>query len=123
MHELLDAVQRFLDTEIVPATEGRRQFLARVAANVVRMVDRELATREEHLPAEWERLNDLLGPEERPADLEALRAAIARRTAALCEQIRNGEADSGPYRERLVAHVRVTVREKLLVTNRAYLEG
>ena len=49
VHELLDALGRFLDEEIVPATDGRRQFLARVAANVARMVDRELAAEETQL--------------------------------------------------------------------------
>ena len=59
VHELLDALGRFLDEEIVPATDGRRQFLARVAANVARMVDRELAAEDTQLVEEWSRLQTL----------------------------------------------------------------
>ncbi|KKK50539.1 hypothetical protein LCGC14_3124020, partial [marine sediment metagenome] len=41
--ELLAAVERFLSQEIVPNTEGARRFHARVAANVLGIVRRELA--------------------------------------------------------------------------------
>ena len=40
--ELLDAVREFLESEVIPHTEGRRRFEARVAANVVAMVKREM---------------------------------------------------------------------------------
>ena len=65
--ELVAAVREFLSDEVMPATEGRVQFHARVAANVLAQVERELA----------------LGP---PADPAA--------DAALCEEIRAGEFDS-----------------------------
>lgn len=121
--ELLAAVERFLDQEIVPNVPGPRGFHARVAANVLRIVRRELAAEEDHLAAEWEGLDALLGVEPRPASLEALRAAIRARTARLCELIRAGEADSGPFRQAVVQHVRRTVRHKLLVCNPAWLGG
>lgn len=41
--ELLEAVREFLTNDVMPATEGRVQFHARVAANVVAIVERELA--------------------------------------------------------------------------------
>lgn len=41
--ELLAAVREFLSDEVMPATEGRLSFHARVAANVVAIVERELA--------------------------------------------------------------------------------
>ncbi|HZR80857.1 MAG TPA: DUF6285 domain-containing protein [Candidatus Binatia bacterium] len=121
-HELLTALQRFLDEDVVPATEGRRQFLARVAANVARTVDRELASEEEQLRAEWRGLDALLGVEPEPATRADLRAAIARRTESLCARIRAGDADGDtPFRETLFAHLRATVRDKLLVANPAWL--
>ena len=43
MRELLDAVRGFLLDDVVPATSGRVSFHARVAANVVAIVERELA--------------------------------------------------------------------------------
>jgi hypothetical protein len=115
--ELLEAVQRFLDEEVVPHTEGRRSFLARVAANVIRIVGREIALEEEHLDREWRGLDDLLGEELRPGTRAGLRAAIHGRTASLCERIRDGEADSGAWRAKILAHARRTVRDKLAVAD------
>jgi hypothetical protein len=40
--ELARAVREFLEQEVVPATEGRLSFHARVAANVVAQIEREL---------------------------------------------------------------------------------
>ena len=41
--ELTQAVREFLEQEVMPATEGRVSFHARVAANVLAQVERELA--------------------------------------------------------------------------------
>jgi very-short-patch-repair endonuclease len=118
-HEILDAVQRFLDDEVVPVTQGRTQFLVRVAANLLRALDRELTLEETQLAREWDGLNALLGAEQPPAGREALREALRRRNAALCERIRAGAADEDEARARILAHVRRTVQEKLAVTNPA----
>ena len=40
--ELLAAIERFLEEEIVPNTPGSRGFHARVAANSIRILRREL---------------------------------------------------------------------------------
>lgn len=40
--ELAGAVREFLEREVVPGTEGRLGFHARVAANVVAQIEREL---------------------------------------------------------------------------------
>lgn len=120
-HELLDALQRFLDDEIVPHTDGRRQFLARVAANLIRTLDRELMLEEEHVQREWVSLDALLGPEPQPALPSAMRDALRRRNEALCVRIRAGEADAGATRARYLAHVTTVVRDKLSVTNPGYL--
>ncbi len=125
VHELLESLGRFLDEEIVPATEGRRQFLARVAANVARLVDRELASEESQLDDEWRRLRAIpaLAPDAaEPAGREALRAAIAGATADLARRIREGEVDAdGPLRSAVLDHLRRTVRAKLVVSNPAWL--
>ena len=119
--ELLGAVERFLNEEIMPSVEGSRRFHARVAANVLRIVRRELEREEEHLVAEWAGLCELLGPAERPADRSALREAIRSHTAELCERIQRGDADAGGFQEAVLGHVRRTVRDKLLVTNPGWL--
>ena len=115
--ELLDAARDFLESEVIPALEGRKQFHARVAANVLAIVGRELALESGHLEAEWRRLDELLGEAPFPADRGALGKAIGARTEALCESIRRGEADAGERRRAVFDHVRRTVREKLAIAN------
>jgi hypothetical protein len=121
--ELLRAVELLLDGQIVPALGGAPQYNARVAANVIRIVRRELAAEEAVIDAEWRGLDDLLGPQSRPASLTAMREALRERNAALSERIRAGDADSGEYRARVLAHVRATVRAKLEAANPEWLDG
>jgi hypothetical protein len=124
IYELLRAIERFLRDEIVPATEGRRQFLARVAANAIGLVERELQGEAEHAAHEWTGLDALLGAEPMPGDRDALAVAVRARNDALCARIRSGAFDAASAaRTELLGHVRATVRDKLLVTNRAYLEA
>ena len=54
--ELLAAVRGFLEDDLGPVLEGRRRFHALVAANVLRIVERELAGEEEQLARQWDRL-------------------------------------------------------------------
>ncbi|MFM7735771.1 MAG: DUF6285 domain-containing protein [Alphaproteobacteria bacterium] len=125
VHELLESLGRFLDEEIVPATDGRRQFLARVAANVARLVDRELASEESHGRDEWSRLRaipGLVAGAREPDGREAVRGDIATATAELARRIREGWVDAeGPLRAVVLDHLRRTVREKLVVSNPAWL--
>jgi hypothetical protein len=125
VQELLEAVRTFLEADVVPALDGPRQFHARVAANVLGIVGRELAGEEATLAAEWQRLAPLVGvdPGALPAGLEGLRAAVREATAALAERIRRGDADAGPFRDAARAHVRETVLEKLAVANPRFLRS
>src|SRR5262245_24702979 len=112
MGELLEAVRGFLESDVVPALDGRRRFHALVAANVVAIVGRELASEDADLAAEWRRLTILLGRDagEPPPRLDTLRAAVREANEALAERIRRGDADEGPFRAAVRAHVRATVR-------------
>lgn len=115
--ELLESVERFLRDDVIPALDSHLKFQARVAANVVAIVAREWASEDAHLADEWARLNGLFAdPIPPPPDREALREAIEARTHMLVERIRAGEADEGPWREALVAHLRRTVADKLAVS-------
>lgn len=123
--ELIDVVREFLEAEVVPALDGRRRFHARVAANVLAIVGRELAGEEDALRTEWRRLA-ALGDDPGaplPAGAAAARVAIRDATAALADRIRRGEVDAGPEAAAVRAHVRATVREKLAVANPRYLAG
>lgn len=111
--ELLAAVERFLEESAVPALEGPAKYHARVAANVVRIVARELATEDAHLAREWDGLDALLGEAPRPAGRDALNAAIRARNDELVRRIREGEGDAGAWREALIAHLSRVVADKL----------
>jgi len=124
VRELLDAVRAFLEEDVVPVLEGPRQFHARVAANVLAIIGRELAGEEASLLAEWQRLARLTGgASEPPPRLEALRAAVREGTAALAERIRRGDADAEPFRAAARSHVRATVEDKLRVANPRFVRS
>jgi len=114
--ELLTAVERFLEESAVPALEGPAKYHARVAANVARIVARELATEDAHLAREWDGLAGLLGDAAKPADRAGLTDAIRARNETLVERIRAGDADAGPFREALIEHLSRVVADKLDVS-------
>ncbi|HEY3231509.1 MAG TPA: DUF6285 domain-containing protein [Roseiflexaceae bacterium] len=125
--ELIAAVREYLQNEIVPALDDHRlRFRTLVAANVLGIVERELPQEAALLREEWIRLvalDDPLHPAVAvPADLAALREDVRARSATLCERIRAGEADEGPWRAAVFAHARRCVEEKLRVNNPKYLE-
>jgi hypothetical protein len=101
---LVDAVREFVERDVMPATEGRVQFHARVAVNVLRMVEREL----------------LLGPEQRVEHERGLTELGVASEAELAGAIRSGALDTRMNEVR--AFVIDTVRAKLLVANPKYLE-
>ena len=123
--ELLAAVERFLEETAVPALEGPAKYHARVAANVVRIVARELATEAAHLTREWDGLAALLGAgaDAKPSEPALLRAAITERNAELVSRIRAGEADAGSWREDLIAHLSRVIADKLDVAQPRRDEG
>ena len=109
-NELVTAVREFLEHDVMPATEGRVQFHTRVAVNVLNIVARELELGDGFAAHEGERAAALLGHDGAVDDLE-------RELAAL---IRSGTLDEGTG-DAVRAHVRATVREKLLIANPGYL--
>jgi hypothetical protein len=112
--ELLAMVERFLEESAVPALDGPAKYHARVAANVVRIVARELATEDAHLAREWDGLASLLDRDDAmPREREALRAEIAARNVELVRRIRAGEGDAEPWRDALIEHLSAVVADKL----------
>lgn len=120
-NQLLEAVQRFLESDVVPALEGPKKFHARVAANVLAIVRRELESEDTHLRSEWEGLDRLLGNAPMPTERKVLRNALKRRVEELCERIRAGDADALPWRAAVIQHTRQTVIDKLSVANPKYV--
>jgi hypothetical protein len=115
MTELLAAVEHFLEQTAVPALEGPARYHARVAANVVRIVARELATEDEQRRREWQELAALLDAD--PALPEGGRSAwsdaLRARNEELTRRIRIGDADAGPWRAAVLAHLSRVVADKL----------
>ena len=108
--ELLDAVRDFLIEEAMPGLERGPAFHARVAANALAIVARELALAPQSDAAEHTRLRTLCARDGTLADLNA----------ALAQAIRAGQFDDDA--QALLAHLRQTAREKLLIANPRYLE-
>ena len=120
--ELVAAVRAFLEADVVPALAGRRRFHALVAANVLAIVERELVGEEERVVDEWQRLARLLevtgGP---PPRLDLALRGVRDLEERLTDRIRAGDADCGEFAERVRAHLRATVLEKLRIANPKYL--
>jgi hypothetical protein len=118
--ELIDAVRGYLEKELLPAlTDARLRFQTLVAANVLAVAGRELATEVASLEEEWGLLDALLGHEERSTEVKP---AVERRNRDLCERIRAGDFDeAGRFRELAQVLRRVVVR-KLEVANPRHLE-
>jgi hypothetical protein len=120
--ELLTSVREFIEQDVLPGLEGRKRFHALVSANVLAIVARELAGEETMLVAEWERLRALLhGGDAPPARLDDLKRTVDGLTRRLCDHIRAGDADGGPFGDAVRAHVRATVVDKLRIANPKYL--
>ncbi len=100
--ELLDAVREFLAAEVMAATDGRTRFHARVAANVVAMVGREIA----------------LGPRQQAEYTGLLARLGVASDAELADAIRAGELDGRADEVRTV--VRAAVAAKLAVAHPGY---
>jgi alcohol dehydrogenase class IV len=121
--ELLEAAADFVDREIVPAIEGARQFQARVVANVMRIVAREIQQEDPAARIEVKALARLLGRDAPHLhSLEDLRKASASMGEELSARIRAGDADSGSWRAEVLSVVRQSAEDKLRIANPRYLE-
>jgi Zn-dependent protease len=122
--ELLEAAARFVDRELVPIAEGARQFQARVVANVMRIVAREIQLEDPMLRGEVRVLSALLEhPEPHLHGVEDLRKAALKLNEELAAKIRAGDADDGAWRARVMKAVRAIVEDKLRIANPRYLEA
>lgn len=105
---LVEAVREFLEKDVMPNTEGRISFHARVASNALRMVERELGIGHDVNEHARTQLATLLGVDAPLADL----------LQALAASIRNGADHDAPT----ITAVRELVRAKLLVSDPTYTD-
>jgi hypothetical protein len=102
--ELVEAVREWVDDDVRSGTEGRLSFHARVAANALRMVEREIALEPGLTHAHVARLGELGCGDDRE----------------LAARIRSGDLDDRAADVR--ALVAASVHDKLLVANPSWLD-
>ncbi len=106
--ELIDAVAEFLRGEVMPALSGRLAFHARVAANVLDIVRRELTLGPAAEAAEASRLVALLGRED---EVEALNRELCARIA---------DASLDPHDPALIEHLWATTLDTVAIDQPNY---
>jgi hypothetical protein len=108
MHELVEAVRDFLETKAMPELKGHTAFHARVAANALGIVARELERGATSGNAELQRLKSLLN---RDGSLEEL-------NRDLCARIRSGNLNiASPALEQ---HLELTTLDKVSIDQPNY---
>jgi len=115
--ELLEALAAFLRDEVAVRVDGGLRFKALVGANVAGIVAREIALGPAQDRAQLLRLRELLGKEAGAISQDDVAAAVRELSFELCRRIDAGAADSGRWREEVLAHLRACVTEKLAVDN------
>lgn len=113
--ELLAGVEGFLRKDVLPQLTGASIYKCRVAANMLSIVQRELAQGGAADKAEQEGLESLLGRQSDEADTPS---AIDDLNAELCAKIRSGDLDV--QREAVIAHTRRTLIDKVGIANPRY---
>ena len=108
LRELVDAVREFIDTTAMPELKGHTAFHARVAANALGIVSRQLERGAAADTAELQRLRAVLG---REGTLEEL-------NRMLCEAIRSGAVEI--VSPSLQQHLELTTRDKIEIDQPGY---
>ena len=119
--ELLEAVQEYLRDEVASeAPTHRARFRALIAANVLAIVRRELARRDDP-QEEFAAIADVLG-ESAPVGATGDGVdSVWRANRRLAEHIRRGDADEGVHAGAVRALARYLVERKLAISNPALL--
>ncbi len=105
--QLVESVREWLERDVLAGTAGRLNFHARVAINVLAMVERELE----------------LGPQQAADHAQRLHALGVADDAELAEAIRSGSIGTGDDAESVREAVWASVRDKLNVANPKYLRA
>ena len=106
--ELVEAVREFLENKIQPAMDGQLSLHARIAVNMLKIVERELSLGPGLEEQELERLKSILKQD----------GTLAELNATLCEKLKNKEIN---YQDKnLVSHLRLSALGKLAIDNPNY---
>lgn len=124
--ELLQATADFLEKDLLPAiAERQRRYEILIAVSALRITERELSGEDQRLRAELLALGHVMGlpPAPPPEDLAALRRSVLEANRELCDRIRDGLADHGPWRDQVLRHLETAVEDKLRISNPRELEA
>ncbi len=108
MRELVEAVRDFLEQKAMPELKGHTAFHARVAANALSIVARELESGPSSAAGELARLQALLG----------YKGTLEELNRELCRRIRDGVF--GPDTPGLAEHLATTTRDKVAIDQPGY---
>lgn len=119
--ELIEAARQHLETQIIPMARGTQHklyFQTLVAANVLRIVERELALGTQQRRDHWARLDAILGAQPLPPSDAAIDAGLRERNQRFCAAIRAGDYDRDAQ---VFAHLKAFASEQLAVANPRFL--
>lgn len=108
MRELVEAVRDFIEQRAMTELKGHTAFHARVAANALSIVARELEKSGPSGDAERNRLNSLLGHD----------GTLLELNRELCQRIREGAIDL--QTNGLAEHLTLTTRDKVAIDQPNY---
>ena len=108
IRELVEAVRNFIETRAMPELKGHTAFHARVAANALGIVARELELAGKSGEAEVTRLKALLGHE----------GSLDELNRELCRRIRSGDITLAT--QGLPEHLEQTTRDKVAIDQPGY---
>lgn len=122
--QLLDTARTLLRDELLPALPADKKHAALMIANAMSIAMRQLHNGEQGDRKEVESLCALLDRHAGVA-LEASASDLRQQLNVLnrefSRRIRVGEADSGPWGELALAHLRTVIHAKVLESNPKYL--
>lgn len=116
---LLDAARSLLRDQVLPALPDGQRHAALMIANALAVTTRALRQGDGAEREELAGLGLLLGfpPCEAGLGHAAVRDRLLTANRLLCERIREGDADEGPWRAQVLAHLQATCRRQLEVSN------
>jgi hypothetical protein len=115
--ELLEAIEEFLRDRSANEKDRYYKFQFLVAANSLAILRREWELEEDHLYAEWSRLDELIEPAEAPRELASMRRELLNRNDKLCDLIDAGVFDDPSGERALLEHLIATARDKLRIAS------
>jgi len=115
-HELLDTLGRFLEDELMPALDGPAAYRTRVAANLVRILEREEALGDAQLRRERDLLCNMLGIDAASLPATSISDQVASLNIRAAAAIADGRVDHAKAWEPLME----ITRAKLAIIRPGY---